>query len=97
MSHMMKFFTLLLVMLVGSAAVSVSAQGETVGTLALGQPAISQITSAGETVAYEYILGEASQVTLQALADSAPPTITILQDGVLVALESNPQNALTIS
>lgn len=97
MAHKHRLFGLLMVMMACFAALGVNAQGESAGTLVLGQPVISQITIAGQTVTFDYTLTTPRQVVLQALAESAPPTITILQDGALVASDSNPDNAVTIS
>ncbi|MCL4248978.1 MAG: hypothetical protein KJ065_12600 [Anaerolineae bacterium] len=74
----------LLLCLAGTAA----AQSAT-GTLMVGQPAIVQITAAGEAVRYEYTLEQASSVTLQVLSDAAQPTIAILHDGEIITEQPN--------
>ena len=92
-----KLLALIIALLACFAALSVSAQSDSAGTLVLGQPVVSQVTTAGQTVTFDYTLTAPRQVVLQALAESAPPTITILQDGALVASEANPNNAVTVS
>jgi hypothetical protein len=67
----------------------VGAQDIPAGALMLGQPAIGQIPAAGNTISYSYMLTSISQVGLQALSDSASPTITVLRDGQVIAQESN--------
>ncbi len=81
--------------LVTCAAV-VGAQGS-IGTLTSGQPSTGQIATAGETLRFDYTLAQTSQVTLQALSDSVPPKLAILQNGQVVAAEDNASGALTIS
>ncbi|MEP7290324.1 MAG: SH3 domain-containing protein [Chloroflexota bacterium] len=86
---------LALVALVLCGAFAVSAQSS--GILTLGTPAVSQITTAGQTFSYDYSLSEPRQITLQALGDSAQPTITILRNGEVVAQQPNDTGALTVS
>lgn len=90
-------FSTFLVALTLCAAFGASAQGDSNGTLVLGQPAVSQVASAGQTFNYDYSLTEPRQITLQALGDSAQPSIRILQNGIVVAEEANAAGALTIS
>ncbi len=96
-THHRRLLIVLFVALMGCFALGASAQGESAGTLTLGTPAVSQIITAGQTFNYDYSISAPRQVVLQALAESAPPTITILQDGALVASEPNLNNALTVS
>lgn len=90
-------FSTFLMALMLCAAFGASAQGDSNGTLVLGQPAVSQVTAAGQTFNYDYSLTEPRQITLQALGDSAQPTIKILQNGTVVAEEANAAGALTIT
>ncbi len=90
------FLIALLVALLCSVAGGVGAQGASSGTLVLGQPAVSQIATAGQIFAYDYTATEPRQISLQALGDGAQPTITILQNGAVVAEQANAGGALTI-
>ena len=72
--------------------VIVHAQSTLTGALVAGQPAISQITTSGDSVRFAYTLNQISQVTIQALSDTTHPTITVLRDGALVAQQKNPAN-----
>lgn len=91
------FSTFLAALTLCAAFVGASAQGDSNGTLVLGQPAVSQVAAAGQTFNYDYSLTEPRQITLQALGDSAQPTIRILQNGTVVAEEANAAGVLTIS
>ncbi len=70
---------------------------DTSGTIVMGQPAVGQIQSAGETLRYDYTVEELHQVTLQALSDTAQPTVSILRDGAVVAAETNAEGASTVT
>ncbi len=88
--------TLLVVALVGCLAAGVSAQGESNGTLVVGQPMPGQLAQ-GQTLNYDYTLSQPSQITLQALGATVAPTITILQNGTPVAQDANTAGAFTVS
>lgn len=64
------------------------AQGEITGALVAGQPAAVQVT-AGQTINLSYSAPDARVLSLQALSDSAQPTLTILQEGVIIAEDQN--------
>lgn len=85
--HWLSWITVLCVLALSVGLVG--AQDIPAGALMLGQPAIGQIPAAGNTISYSYMLTNISQVGVQALSDSAAPTITVLRDGVVVAQESN--------
>ncbi len=91
-----RWFLVALVMMFVFGTTLVSAQDSS-GTLVLGQPSSAQITTAGQTLRFDYTLAETSQVSLQALSDSVPLKITIVQGDAVVAAEPNPSNALTVS
>lgn len=69
-------------------AAAVSGQSTTAGTLTMGQPSVGTII-AGETRAFTYTLAEPRVVTLQALGDSVAPTLTVFQQGEVVAEAPN--------
>ncbi len=74
----------------------VSAQ-DTSGTIIMGQPAIGQIQSAGATLSYDYTLADLRQVSLQALSDTAQPTVSISRDGTVVAAAANAVGESTVT
>ncbi len=75
----------------------VNAQDGSSGTIVMGQPAIGQIQTAGSTLRYDYTVGDLRQVTLQALSDTAQPTVSIVRDGEVVAAEANAQGVSTVT
>lgn len=85
-----------LALLLALSATTASAQ-QSNGTLAVGQPSTGQITTAGETLRFDYTVAQTSEVTLQALSDSMPPKVAILQGDTVVASEENAAGALTIN
>jgi hypothetical protein len=78
-----------------TGALAAGAQGSS-GTLAVGQPLPSQL-QAGAATRYDYSLTQPSEVTIQALGDTAQPTITIRRDQTIVAAQPNSDGALTTS
>ena len=87
---------LIVALVLGTLTLSVSAQGVSSGKVVLGQPLPNQI-EAGGTLDYDYTVAQLSQVTLQALGATTQPSITILRDGAVVALQPNAENALTVT
>lgn len=94
---MHRMIRLLLGVLITAAVgcLTVSAQGSS-GTLIVGQPLPNQI-AAGATLRYDYTLAQPSQVTIQALGDTAQPSITLLRSDVVVAAQPNAEGALTVT
>src|SRR3569832_2101825 len=79
---------LMLVMLLYSVSFSAMAQGETQGTLTVGQPVSAEL--AGESPArYDYTLAQPSLVTFQVISETAQPTISLVRDGKGIAMEPN--------
>ena len=88
---------LIAVVLMLCLAVSVSAQGVTLGSLTVGQPVISQISAEAPAARYDYAAVEAQSVMLQAFGEAAQPTVRILRDGEVVASESNADGELIVA
>lgn len=88
--HMLTFIVAALLMCLAGA---VSAQD---GTLVLGQPSIAEL-AAGQTRSFSYTLAEARGVSLQALGETAQPTITIMSDGEVAASQGNTDSSLIVS
>lgn len=87
--------TFLFAALLCCMALSASAQGSS-GVLVLGQPIPNQVAVDG-LLTYDYVLNQTSQVTIQALSDSAKPTLTITRGGQVVAQQPNDESAFTTS
>lgn len=85
----------LIVVLSLVSAVTVLGQAAPVA-LGLGQPALVTL-AAGETRSFSYAPAQTASVTLQAIGDVAAPTLTVLQDGEVVAAETNSAGAFTIT
>jgi uncharacterized protein YraI len=90
------FVSLLLVVLLFSLSSAASAQEGAAGTLVSGQPSIANL-QAGQTQSFSYTLAEARAVTLQALGETAQPTISILANGEVIASAGNPEGDLITS
>ncbi len=85
---------ILLLSLVGVVG-SVGAQGG--DSLVLGQPLAADISTAGQSVRFAYPLTEPRAVTIQALSQSAQPTLTLLRGSEVIAQQPNLEGALSIS
>lgn len=79
-----------------SLSLTVFAQNETSGSLTVGQPVISEI-STDTPVRYDYSLTEASIVTFQVISESIQPTITIFRGDEVVASEPNEEGKLILT
>ena len=73
--------------------VTVSAQND---TLSAAQPVNADLPVDGE-LTFEYVLGQTSQVSLQAISAKVQPILTILRDGNVIATQPNPSGTLTIT
>ncbi len=91
------FVALIAVVLMLCLAVSVSAQGVTLGALTIGQPVISPISAEAPVANYDYAAAESQTVTMQAFGETAQPSIRILRDGQVVASEANAAGELIVS
>ncbi|MCC6893402.1 MAG: SH3 domain-containing protein [Anaerolineae bacterium] len=74
---------------------AVGAQGA--GELVTGQPAFGNIGAAGQKLTYSYSLTDARAVSFQVIGEVAQPTITILQNGQVIAAQPNAEATNIVS
>ncbi len=77
-------------------ALAVPASAQDPDRLVMGQPVAVTLSTAGETARLAYTLSEARAVSLQAISQTAQPTLAVLRDGTLIAEQPNPEGALIV-
>ncbi|MFQ3565706.1 MAG: SH3 domain-containing protein [Aggregatilineales bacterium] len=88
------FFALVLASLIMTGAVAAQ---DIVGTLTVNQPVVVALEGAGAPARLGYSLAQDSAVVIQALAEVAQPTLTLLRNGVSVASQPNESASLIIT
>ncbi len=91
------FVALCLALFLCFTGAAAAQETSTSGILQMGQPAIGYVASPELPVNYTYELASPLAVTLQAIGDTARPSIAIYQNGVLVASQPNAEGAFIVN
>lgn len=70
---------------------------ENLGTLVVGQAVINDVTTETPVLRYNFVVDQPSSVTIQAFGQAAQPTLSIMNEGAVVASEPNVGGVFSIT